>query len=41
VRDMPEFAEFTRRQFADDRRVRSYRSLLVMRQTKNEHMLPI
>ena len=41
VADMPEFADFTRRQLADDRRVRSYRSLLVMRQTKNEYVLPI
>src|SRR5262249_2666291 len=35
TRGMPEFAEFTRRYLADDRRVRSYRSLLVLRQTKN------
>jgi len=41
VADMPEFSDFTRRQLADDRRVHSYRSLLVMRQTKNEHVLPI
>jgi Lrp/AsnC family leucine-responsive transcriptional regulator len=41
VADMPGFADFTRRQFADDRRVRSYRSLLVLRQTKNEFVLPI
>ena len=41
VRDMRAFGEFTRKHFADDRRVRSYRSLLVLRQTKNEHILPI
>jgi DNA-binding Lrp family transcriptional regulator len=41
VADMPQFADFTRRQFADDPRVRSYRSLLVLRQTKNEFALPI
>jgi DNA-binding Lrp family transcriptional regulator len=41
VRDMPAFGEFTRRHFADDKRVRAYRSLLVLRQTKNEHVLPI
>ena len=41
ARDMPSFAEFTRKHLADDRRVRSYRSLLVLRQTKNEHVLPI
>jgi Lrp/AsnC family leucine-responsive transcriptional regulator len=39
--DMPSFSEFTRRHFADDRHVRAYRTLLVLRQTKNEHRLPI
>ena len=33
VPDMPSFGEFTRRHFADDGRVRAYRSLLVLRQT--------
>jgi len=41
ARDMPSFSEFTRKHFADDKRVRSYRSLLVLRQMKNEHVLPI
>ena len=41
VADMPTFAQFTRRHLADDRRVRSYRSLLVLRQTKNESALPL
>ena len=41
VADMPAFSEFTRRHLADDRRVRAYRSLLVLKQTKNEHILPI
>jgi Lrp/AsnC family transcriptional regulator, leucine-responsive regulatory protein len=41
VPDMPAFSEFTRRHLADDRRVRAYRSLLVLKQTKNEHILPI
>jgi Lrp/AsnC family transcriptional regulator, leucine-responsive regulatory protein len=41
ARDMPSFGEFTRRHFADDRHVRAYRTLLVLRQTKNEHQLPI
>jgi Lrp/AsnC family leucine-responsive transcriptional regulator len=40
-RDMAAFADFTRTQFADDRRVRSYRSLLVLRQTKRVHVLPV
>jgi Lrp/AsnC family transcriptional regulator, leucine-responsive regulatory protein len=39
--DMPTFAEFTRRHLADDRRVRAYRSLLVLRQTKNVRALPV
>jgi Lrp/AsnC family leucine-responsive transcriptional regulator len=39
--DMPAFAQFTRRHLADDRRIRSYRSLLVLRQTKNESVLPL
>jgi Lrp/AsnC family leucine-responsive transcriptional regulator len=41
VRDMPTFAQFTRLHLANDKRVREYRSLLVLRQTKQEHMLPI
>jgi Lrp/AsnC family transcriptional regulator, leucine-responsive regulatory protein len=41
VHDLQEFAAFTRRQLGDDRRVRSYRSLLVLRQVKNEHELAL
>ena len=41
VHDLQEFAAFTRRRLGDDRRVRSYRSLLVLRQVKNEHELPV
>jgi Lrp/AsnC family transcriptional regulator, leucine-responsive regulatory protein len=41
VRQMQEFADFTRTQLGEDRRVRSYRSLLVLRQLKNEHELPV
>ena len=41
VRDMPTFAEFVRRHLADDQRVRAYRSLLVLRQTKSVHALPV
>lgn len=40
VSDLPAFADFTRRHLADDRSVKSYRSLLVMRQTKNELTVP-
>jgi Lrp/AsnC family leucine-responsive transcriptional regulator len=39
--DMRAFTEFTRRHLAEDNRVRSFRSLLVLRQTKNEHVLPV
>jgi Lrp/AsnC family leucine-responsive transcriptional regulator len=41
VGKMQEFADFTRTQLGDDRRIRSYRSLLVLRQLKNEHELPV
>jgi len=41
VRAMSEFADFTRTHLGEDRRVRSYRSLLVLRQLKNEHELSI
>ena len=41
VRQMQQFTDFTRRQLGDDRRVRSYRSLLVLRQLKNEHELSV
>lgn len=41
VRDMAAFSEFTRRAFAEDRRIRAYRSLLVMRHTKDEHALSL
>ena len=39
VRGMREFADFTRMHLADDQRIRSYRSLLVLRQLKDEHEL--
>lgn len=41
ARDMPDFGEFTRTHFADDRRIRSYRSLLVLRDVKPEQALPV
>lgn len=41
AQDMPQFADFTRRHLADDRRIRAYRSLLVLRQTKSVHALPL
>ena len=41
ARDLAAFSEFTRAQFAADRHVRAYRSLLVMRQTKSGHVLPV
>jgi Lrp/AsnC family transcriptional regulator, leucine-responsive regulatory protein len=41
VREMQEFANFTRAHFGDDRRIRSYRSLLVLRQTKYGHELSV
>jgi Lrp/AsnC family leucine-responsive transcriptional regulator len=41
TRDMPAFTEFTRTHLAEDRRVRAYRSLLVLRQTKDVPILPV
>ncbi len=41
TRDLEAYGEFTHRHLAVDRGVRSYRSLLVLRQTKNEHELPV
>jgi Lrp/AsnC family transcriptional regulator, leucine-responsive regulatory protein len=41
VRQMQEFSEFTRTRLGDDPRIRSYRSLLVLRQLKNEHELAL
>jgi Lrp/AsnC family transcriptional regulator, leucine-responsive regulatory protein len=41
ARDMASFGELTRRHFASDKRVRTYRSLLVLRQAKDEHVLPL
>jgi Lrp/AsnC family leucine-responsive transcriptional regulator len=41
ARDMPAFGEFTRQHFADDRRIRSYRSLLVLREVKPDQGLPV
>ena len=39
--DMQSFSAFTRKQFADSPKIRAYRSLIVMKQTKNEHTLPV
>jgi Lrp/AsnC family transcriptional regulator, leucine-responsive regulatory protein len=41
VRKMQEFADFSRAHLGEDRRIRSYRSLLVLRQLKNEHELSV
>ena len=41
VRDMREFADFSRARLGEDRRIRSYRSLLVLRQLKNDHVLSV
>jgi Lrp/AsnC family transcriptional regulator, leucine-responsive regulatory protein len=41
VREMREFGNFTRAHLGDDRRIRSYRSLLVLRQLKNEYELSV
>lgn len=41
VKHMQEFADFTHTHLAGDRRIRSYRSLLVLRQLKDEHVLPL
>lgn len=41
TQDMRAFSEFTHKHLADDRRVRTFRSMLVLRQTKNEHVLPV
>ena len=38
---MEEFSDFTRRQLGEDRSVKSFRSFLVMRQTKNELEVPV
>jgi hypothetical protein len=38
---MAAFGEFTRTHFADDRRIRSYRSLLVLREVKPDQGLPV
>ncbi|HEY6124948.1 MAG TPA: Lrp/AsnC family transcriptional regulator [Steroidobacteraceae bacterium] len=41
TRDMPEFRDFTRRQLAGDAEVRKFRSLLVLRQSKEGAALPM
>jgi hypothetical protein len=38
---MAAFGDFTRTHFADDRRIRSYRSLLVLREVKPDQGLPV
>jgi Lrp/AsnC family transcriptional regulator, leucine-responsive regulatory protein len=39
--DIEEFSDFTRRQLGGDRSVKSFRSFLIMRQTKNELEIPV
>jgi DNA-binding Lrp family transcriptional regulator len=41
VRDMAAFADFTRNHLAEDRRVKTFRSLVVLRQAKNEHAIAV
>jgi Lrp/AsnC family leucine-responsive transcriptional regulator len=41
TRDMPEFCDFTRRHLGGDAEVRKFRSLLVLRQSKEGAALPI
>ncbi len=41
VRDVSAFSDFTRRHLADDRRVKAFRSLLVLRHSKDEHVIPV
>jgi len=39
--DMPQFGEFTRRELANDREVRKFNSLLVLREVKARGSLPL
>jgi Lrp/AsnC family leucine-responsive transcriptional regulator len=39
--DMQSFSGFARKHFADNPKIRAYRSLMVMKRTKNEHRLPL
>jgi DNA-binding Lrp family transcriptional regulator len=41
VRHMKEFAEFTHIHLGSDRRIGSYRSLLVLRHSKDEHAVSV
>ena len=41
ARDMPEFSDFTRRELANDREVRRFNSLLVLREVKARGALPL
>jgi Lrp/AsnC family transcriptional regulator, leucine-responsive regulatory protein len=41
VQDMAAFADFTRNHLAEDRRVKTFRSLVVLRQAKNEHAIAV
>jgi DNA-binding Lrp family transcriptional regulator len=41
ARDMPEFGDFTRRELANDREVRRFNSLLVLREVKARGTLPL
>jgi Lrp/AsnC family leucine-responsive transcriptional regulator len=41
VADMAAFSNFTRKHLASDQRVKSFRSLLELRRTKDEHVIPV
>jgi len=41
ARDMPEFGDFTRRELANDREVRRFNSLMVLREVKARNGLPL
>ena len=41
ARDMPEFGDFTRRELANDREVRRFNSLMVLREVKARSALPL
>ncbi len=41
ARDMPEFGDFTRRELANDREVRRFNSLMVLREVKARSGLPL
>jgi Lrp/AsnC family leucine-responsive transcriptional regulator len=41
ARDMPQFGDFTRRELANDREVRRFNSLMVLREVKARSALPL